>query len=409
MVHGAEKQTTMTLLKLTFQELRNRRGNFLLGVLSVLIATGVLSGALLVLGAHDRRTDEILAIKQSELEAQVDRLRQDTVRAMEHLGFNITILPSGQNLGDWYADNYAAQTMPQTDIDKLKEAGLKTIDRLEPVLRKKVRWPETQWTILVSGEGGAAAPPVGEVDVGDEIALGLSVKSGDTLTLKGHSFRVRNVKKQEGAIEDITLTISLSAAQKLLSAEGQISEIRAGQRRVAWQDIEQIRAEVQRILPGSKIIEDGSKVLTKVTAIRQVEEKGAAQIANEKRAREQMRHSVQRVLSILLPLVLLACVAWVYLLAADNAARRTVEIGTLRSIGFSVSAVAKIFVFRSILTGLTGGTMGLLICAVCARGMPILLFIILLPFAVLVALAGSLIPVQRAAHRDPADILRGET
>lgn len=408
MAGGAQKIITMTLLKLTFQELRQRRWNFLLGVLSVLIATAVLSGSLLLLNAHDRRTDEILAAKQLELETQIERLRQDTVRAMEHLGFNITILPAGQNLGDWYTDGATAQTMPQSAFDALSESGLKTLDRLEPVLRKKVRWTETQWTVQVAGLGGETAPPSGQVDIGDEIARGLSLNPGDTLQLLGHSFVIRNRMPQEAGVEDITLTLSLSDAQTVLDAPGQISEIRAGQRRVAWQDIEKIRAEVQRILPGATIIEDGSKVLTKVTAIRQVEQKGAAQMENERDAREQMRQSVQRVLTVLLPFILMACVAWIYLLAADNAARRTVEIGTLRSVGFSAGDVMKIFLFRSLLTGLIGGTAGLLVCAGVARGMPLRLFVILLPVALVVALAGSLIPLQRAAHRDPADILRGD-
>jgi hypothetical protein len=399
----------MTLFKLTLQELWKRRVNFLLGVLSVLMATAVLSGSILLLGAHDRRTDEILAAKQAELETQVERLRQDTVRAMEHLGFNVTILPAGQSLGDWYADKTAAQTMPQGDFDRLKASGLKTLDRLEPVLRRKVRWPETQWTVLIAGLGGEAAPPEGMVDIGDEIARGLNLNPGDPLELMGRSFVIRNRMKQEGAVEDITLTLSLSAAQTLLDAEGKISEIRAGQRRVAWQDIERIRADVRRVLPGTQIIEDGSKVLTKVTAIRQVEEKGAAQIENERMARAQMRQSVQRMLAILLPFILLACVAWIYLLAADNAARRTVEIGTLRSLGFSAGSVAKLFVFRSLLTGLVGGAAGLLVCAAFSGGMPGRLFILLLPLALLIALAGSIIPVRRAVNRDPADILRGES
>jgi len=399
----------MTLFKLTLQELRQRRVNFLLGVLSVLIATAVCSGALLLLNAHDQRTDEILAEKQAELETKIERLRQDTVRAMEHLGFNMTILPAGQNLGDWYAAETVAQTMPQSELDKLKEGGLKTIDQLEPVLRRKVRWPETQWAVQISGLGGEAAPPNGQVDIGDEIARGLNLKPGDVLKLMGRSFTIRNRMRQEAAIEDITLIVSLSDAQSLLDAPGQISEIRAGQRRIAWQDIEQIRAEVQRVLPGAQIVEDGSKVLTKVTAIRQVEEKGADQIENERAAREQMRQSVRRVLAILLPFILLACIAWIYLLAADNAARRTVEIGTLRSLGFSAGAVAKLFVFRSLLTGLIGGAVGLLLCAGIARGMPLRLFIALLPLALVIALAGSMIPVLQAVNRDPADILRGET
>jgi len=399
----------MTLFKLTLQELRQRRANFLLGVVSVWIATTVLSGSLLLLRAHDQSTDEILEEKQVELETQIQRLRQDTVRAMEHLGFNITIIPSGQNLGDWYAEDYAAQTMSQTMLNQLKEGGLKTIDRLEPVLRRKVLWPETQWTVLVAGLGGGDAPPAGQVDIGDEIARGLSLRPSDDLQLMGHSFTVRRCMKQEATVEDITLIISLSDAQALFGAQGQISEIRAGQRRVAWQDIEQIRAEIHQILPDVQIIEDGSKALTKVTAIRQVEEKGTAQIANERIAREQMRRSVKRTIGILLPFILIACVAWVYLLTADNAARRIVEIGTLRSLGFSAGSVAVLFMLRSVLTGLIGGGSGLFLCAVFVRGMPVQLVLILLPFAVVIALIGSMIPVWQAVGRDPADILRGES
>ena len=398
----------MTLFKLTLREIMQGRVNFLLGVLSVCIATAVLGGALILLNTYDLRTEEILATKQAELETQVGCLRRDTVRAMEHLGFNITILPAEQNLADWYADDYAALTMPQTYAEKLAASELVTIDRLEPVLRRKIRWPETQWTVLVLGTASASAPLAGQVDIGDEIARGLNLAPGDTLHLMGRSFTVRNRMAQEAAVEDITLVLSLTDAQALLGATGRISEIRARQCRVAWQNVGRIREEVGRILPGTQVIEKGSEVLAKVTAIRQVEEKGAAQIENERVARDQMRRSVQRTLGILIPFILLACIAWVYLLAEDNAARRIVVIGTLRSVGFSSGAVAKIFIFRSLLTGLLGGMAGLLLCGVLVRGMAATRVVFLLPLALLIALAGSLVPVWQAARRDPADILRGE-
>ncbi len=63
---------------------------------------------------------------------------------------------------------------------------------------------------------------------------------------------------------------------------------------------------------------------------------------------------------------------------------------------------------RAALIGLIGGAAGLLLSAAVARGMPLKLFILLLPFALLIALAGSFRPVWRAVNRDPADILRGE-
>lgn len=399
----------MTLFKLTIQELRQRRVNFLLGVVSVLIATAILSGSLLLINAYDQRTEEILSARQAALEARISQLQQDTVRSMEGLGFNITILPAEQNLGDWYAEDYAKRTMPQSAAAKLMANGLITLDHLEPVLRKKISWPETQWTVLVLGVAGESAPHAGQVDIGDEIARGLNLKPGNSLQLMGQTFVVRNRMKQEGAVEDITLTLSLSDAQTLLGLKGRINEIRARQNRVAWQDVERIRKEVHRILPGTRIVEKGAEVLAKVTAIRQVEEKGAAQIANERVARTRMRQSVQRTLGFLLPFILLACAAWIYLLTADNTARRMVEIGTLRSLGFSSGSVAKIFLLRSLLTGLIGGTAGLLVCSVLTRGIPLRLFFLLIPIAVLLSLAGSMIPVRQAVRCDPADILRGDT
>ncbi len=399
----------MTLFQLALREILQRRVNFLLGVLSVGVAITVLSGSLLLLKTYDQRTEEILAGKQMELGNRIERLRVDTVQAMEHLGFNLTILPAEQNLGDWYADNYSARTMPQVYAEKLSASQLVTIDHLEPVLRQKVRWPETQWTLLISGVSSSNAPAAGQVDVGDEIARSLALNPGDTLQLMGRTFTVRNRMAQEAAVEDITLTLSLSEAQTLLGAEGKISEIRARQCRVAWQDMGRIREEVSRILPGTQVIEKGSEVLTKVTAIRQVEEKGAAQIRNEKVAREQMRQSLRKTLGVLLPIILLVCIAWIYLLTADNTARRNVEIGTLRTLGFSSIDILSLFLFRTLITGLLGGSAGLSLCAIFAHGLPLQWVFWLLLFSLFLTLAGSILPCRQAVTRDPAEILRGES
>jgi putative ABC transport system permease protein len=399
----------MTLFKLTLRELRHRRINFLSGVLSVWLATAVLSGALLLLDAYDRRTGKLLAAQQAQLEAKIRQLQNDTVRAMEHLGFNIVILPAGQNLSDWYADDYAAQTMPESSVQTLEKRNLVTIENLEPVLRRKIRWPETQWTVLIAGHGTPDAPPAGQADLGIEIARGLNLAPGSTFMLFETPFTVRRVLPQQAGVEDVTLKLNLPDAQQLLGMEGRISEIRAGQCRAAWQDMKRIREEIAAVLPGTQVIEKGSDVLAKVTAITQVEEKGAAQIAGERAARERMRRSVERTLGVLLPFILLACTAWIYLLAADNTARRTVEIGTLRSIGFSASAVATVFLLRSLLAGLIGGAAGLLTAAAVAQGMPLKTAFILLALAVFIALTGALLPVRRAVNRDPAEILRGDT
>jgi len=402
-----EKIMTLNLIQMMLREIRRRRMQFALGALSVLVATAVTGGALGLLDRHDRQTEALLGGKQKELEERILDLHADTARAMEHLGFNIVILPAEQQIGDWYADQYAKKTMAESGVQKLRSAGLLTLEQLVPALQQKAVWPETRWTVLIEGNGGPEAPPPGEVDIGDEIARGLHLKPGDPLVLMGRSFTVRKSIRMQASAEDLKIILPLGTAQELLNQEGRINEIRALQCRGAWQEINRIRTEVQRILPGTQIIEKGSDVLTRVTAIRQVEQKGAELIAGEEAARRQMRSTFLRTLGLVMPLLLTGCTVWIWMLASDHAARRSAEIGILRAVGFSAGSITALFMLRSALFGLIGGAGGVLISALAARGMNRAHGLILLPLALLIALAGSFPPVRRAAGRDPAEILRG--
>ena len=116
----------MTIWNLLIREILHRKLNFALSVLSVMVASGSLVGAVALLRIHDIHTNELLEQKQAELSRQMTQLQDDTRKAMLNLGFNVVILPKDQNLNDWYAENYASKYMPEEYVDRLAKSGVVT-------------------------------------------------------------------------------------------------------------------------------------------------------------------------------------------------------------------------------------------------------------------------------------------
>jgi putative ABC transport system permease protein len=133
-----------------------------------------------------------------------------------------------------------------------------------------------------------------------------------------------------------------------------------------------------------------------------------------------------RVLSrvaMLLWIVTLAALAAAALAVAATSAttvlERRDEIGIMKAIGATNTLVAGIFLAEQLMLAIAGGALGFVLGAGLARilgesvfGTPATLRIVLLPvvlgLAAIVAIAGSLIPLRRASHFNPAPILRGE-
>jgi putative ABC transport system permease protein len=108
--------------------------------------------------------------------------------------------------------------------------------------------------------------------------------------------------------------------------------------------------------------------------------------------------------------------------AATSAAailERRVEIGVMKAMGATNTSVSALFLTEHLMLALIGGAIGFVFGTGLARflgasvfGAPAAPRVVLLPIvlglAALVALAGGLLPLRRAAHFDPAPILRGE-
>jgi putative ABC transport system permease protein len=161
--------------------------------------------------------------------------------------------------------------------------------------------------------------------------------------------------------------------------------------------ISSISYQVQQVLPG-----------TEVRAIRQVAD-----------SEGRILRRVSTLLWIVTVAALVAAALAVAATSATTILERRAEIGIMKAIGATNTLVTGLFLAEQLMLAVVGGALGFLLGAAMARalgasvfGQPASPHILLLPIVVamasVVAVVGSLIPLRRAAHFDPAPILRGQ-
>jgi putative ABC transport system permease protein len=412
-----DEGVSVTIWNLLIREIMHRKLNFALAVLSVMVASGSFIGSIALLEIH-----------QGYLTQEMAQLKDDTRKAMLKLGFNVVILPKDQNLSDWYAEDYASKYMPEDYIDKLANSRIVTVRHFLPSLQQKIEWPEYKRTIILVGARGEVPNlhknpvkplvqpvPPGTISLGYELHRSLGIKVGDTVELLGRKFIVHDCHKERGNKDDITAWIDLDEAQELLDKPEQINAILALECLCVGQEgLPIIRKEIANILPGTQVIERGSRVIARAEARTKVEERAQATLKNE-----------QRLTAILIPVVIVACVVWVAVLGFTNVRARQVEIGILRAIGIGSRQILVIFLARHVLLGLLGGALGFVAGVLSAvyfvavrEGVRVHVIETDLSWAVLLiasvggaatlAVAAGWIPTLLATRQDPADVLRND-
>lgn len=424
----------MNVWHMITRELRCRVGSFLVAVLSVGVPSGCLVGTLALLRQHDVETVRILSRREQELAQRVASMSEDVKLAMKHLGFNITILPAAQDIARWHDEGAADVFMPESYAERLGASDLLTIEHIVPAIRYREKWPERKWTIFLCALGsgvakpaadgsGATVPdvPTGRIRLGAELYQGLSLREGQQVPIMGRIFTVDACLPEQGSRDDVTLWFNLRDLQRLLGKEGMINEIRALECRCAWTDVAQVREEVRRVLPETRVIEHRSSALTKAEARTHVEEQGRQAIAQEARKRRELREARLRLGKILIVFVSFGSVVWAGLVSLINARSRRAEIGVLRTLGFRTGQVLILFLGRAGLVGLSGGALGggvgLLAATALFRcpegwGLAGQVEALLwawgagLVLAVTVSLIAGTLPAVWAAQQHPADMVR---
>lgn len=424
----------MTAWQLVAREIAHRKLNFALGALSVAAAAGCLVAQFTLLWAHDIRTTKLLDEKTQLVNNRLKDLNKDFRKlTLNGIGFNVRILPEGQDLGDFYAAGFADKTMGEDLAHRLAASDiLTTVRHILPKLERKVDWPERGRKVILLGTRGEVPlkervrrkPPIikiipdGEADLGHELCSSLKLKPGDKITLRGESFTVRKCYKEQGSRADITIWIGLAKAQEMLGLKDRINEIQAVDCTCALADIDIVRAEIGKILPGTQVIIKADQALVKLLVRRKGEQEKKAAIADERAGQERLRKERETFAAILAPLIAVVCAVWVGLLAFGNVRERSSEIGILRAIGLRAQQIFVVFIGRAFLIGLLGTCVGypagFAIGALwgnsgrfAAAGVfsPLLLVLVLVGAPLLAALA-SWLPALAAAKQDPALVLR---
>jgi putative ABC transport system permease protein len=428
----------MKILQLVVKEILHRKFNFILSVFAIIIATSSFICSVMLLRVHDLRTSEILQKKEAELKVRMDKLKDDTRKSMLKLGFNLVILPEEQNLADWYSDDYSTKYMPESYADRLAASDIIYIRHILPSLQQKIIWPERNRTIILMGTRGevpnlhlspqkpmAQPVPDGTIILGYELHNSLNIKVNDKIDLMGKTFTVKDCYQERGTKDDITAWINLKDAQKLLKKEGLINAILALNCLCADNTLPVIRKEVAAILPGTRVIERGSRAVARAEARTQVAEEARLTLKKEKEGREIIGRERKKMVSILIPVILLACALWVAFMGFINVRTRREEIGVLRAVGVSSRTIFMLFTWKHIFIGIIGGILGIVLAGVLTYifiasthsiqteifgsvSLILKLALVSVIGASLLTIAAGWIPAMIASGQDPAEVLREE-
>ena len=261
-----------------------------------------------------------------------------------------------------------------------------------------------------------------ECVVGVELARRAGLKPGATLHFSaGQRAAVLQVTGiiSTGGPEDEAVLSPLAVAQSLADRPGQFRRLQVSALTKPEDDfgrrdpetmsptdydrwyctpyISSIARQVQQVLPGTearvirRVAEGEGRILTRVSAL----------------------------MWLVTLAALIAAALAVGATSATTILERRVEVGLMKALGASNTIVGAFFLAEQMLLALGGGAAGFLLGLGLARwlgesvfGAPpagrLILFPVVLALAALVSLAGSVVPLRRAARFDPAPVLRGE-
>jgi ABC-type lipoprotein release transport system permease subunit len=366
------------------------------------------------------------------------------------LGFNVLILPEGQDLSELHLEGGLSATMPESHVNRLAESNIVTVNHLLPSVTRRIHWDEQDMDIILVGTRGevpimhrdmkkplldAVAP--GKMVVGYEIHTKLGLSEGHKVTLMGREFTVSTLHPQRGSQDDTTVWIDLRQAQEMLGLENLIHAILALECECAGDRISEIRKEIAGILPGTQVIERYSQALARAEArsyakqaadeaLAREQQAGKTALEREAQTRSDLEARHAGLASVLVPVVVGAAALLIALLSYVNARQRREEVGILRAIGLQARQIMIVFLSKAVVIGLIGGVVGIaaglavmaalgpdisaaISTAEVIRSEPVSLTVAM-SFALAPFLAGlaSWIPGLIAARQDPAVVLQGE-
>src|SRR5713226_1440046 len=271
-------------------------------------------------------------------------------------------------------------------------------------------------------DGRWFADGAAECVVGVALARRTGIKPGDTLEVRAGertaTLKITGIVSTDGPEEEAVLT-PLAVAQELAGRPGRfrrllVSALTRPEDDFARRDpstmsaseydrwyctayISSIAHQVQQVLPGvearpiRRVAESEGRILTRVSGL----------------------------MWLVTLAALVAAALAVGATSATTVLERRAEVGLMKALGAGNTLVGAFFATEQVLLALVGGAIGYALGLGLARilgesvfGIPpterLILLPVILALAAVVTLAGSLVPLRRAARLDPAPVLRGE-
>lgn len=298
-----------------------------------------------------------------------------------------------QLIGGWYE-----KALPLPGEKNTFEAGIKTVS---PWWYVTGAWPVSQ----------------DQVVVGTSLAARLSLKAGDVLSLDSRNVTVTGTLETGGA-EDNQVFMDLESLQETRHMPGQISRVFVSALTTPMDEFAYKNPETMSKAEYEKWYCTGY-----VTSIsKQLEEVFGGSAV---KPIWQVAETEGKVLDRLKLLIYLLCVIALSASAIGvsttmimSLLRRIEEIGLMKAVGADRSGIITIFLTEGIIIGLVGGLLGYLLSLGVSQYVGFKVFntgleqrAILLPIAlgnaVLIAVAGTVLPIRRALKIKPGVVLKG--
>ncbi|MBD3184323.1 FtsX-like permease family protein [Candidatus Poribacteria bacterium] len=386
----------MNTLYLIFKEILHRKINFFFSILATVTAV-TLFVSFFTTGQASKR---------------------ETTRLMRDIGFNLRIIPRETDMSKFWNVGFSEHTMPEDYVSRFADRGDMSYNHLIATLQERITWRGMQVILTgiapeeITPPGKAQRPMTftmepknaytidrGTVYVGYELANILGPQ--DQIQIMGKSFRIARRRPETGSDEDIRIYAHLKDVQELLNKEKRVNEIKALECLCLDENkdsLDILREELEQLLPEAKVI----------------------QIRSIAKAREKQRLMISSHFSLIMPIMLIVCAAWIGVLAMMNVRERQNEIGVMRALGYGSGKISILFLGKALIIGFLGAGIGFAvgtwfalqygpdIFEITAKSIKPLYNILgwSLIAAPVFAAVSSFIPAMVAVTQDPANTLR---
>jgi putative ABC transport system permease protein len=261
-----------------------------------------------------------------------------------------------------------------------------------------------------------------ECVVGADLARRAGLKAGDLIEVQAGpqrmALRVTGILSTGGP-EEQSIVAPLSVAQGLAGEPGQFRRMMVSALTKPEDDFS--RRDPRTMTPEEYERWDCSPYISSIA--HQIQEALPGVEARPiRRVAESEGRILTRVSGLMWLVTLAALIAAALAVAATSATtvyERRAEVGLMKALGAGNWRIGSFFLAEQMLLAIVGGGIGYALGIVLARflgetvfGAPVAARLLLLPvvlaLAAVVAIAGSLFPLRRAMHLEPAPVLRGE-